>query len=101
MKISDILGKFLAQITSGRWLITMAATYCLIKLTQTLCALMAQGLITLEAATYVAIVMSVLNTIGMVTVFYFQKSRNGEEVSNGNGEEAVTTTTTTTIISIK
>lgn len=86
MKISDIIGRVLSQVTSGRWLITIAATYCLITLTRTLCNLMTQGSITLESSTYVAIVMSVLNSIGMVTVFYFQKNRNTEDINVNNGD---------------
>lgn len=96
MKGLDILGKIMAQVTSGRWLITIAATYCLIKLTHTLCDLMSQGKINLEASTYVAIVMSVLNAIGMVTVFYFQKTRPGDGNGNGNGNGDIITDTTAT-----
>lgn len=91
MKAIDIIGRVLAQITSGRWLITIAATYCLIVLTKTLCTLMIAGKITMEASTYVAIVMSVLNAIGMVTVFYFQKNR---DVQNGDNGDTTTTTDT-------
>lgn len=86
----DILQKVLAQITSGRWIVTVAATYCLIKLTQTLCDLMAQGKITLEAATYVAVIMAILNTVGLITTFYFQKNRPDPD---HNGDTTTTTTT--------
>ena len=90
----DIWGKFISQVTSGRWLITIGAIYCLIALTKTLCALMIEGKVTLESSTYVAIVMSVLNSIGMVTVFYFQKPRIADD-GNGNGDTTTTDTTTT------
>jgi hypothetical protein len=83
MKAIDIIGRVLAQITSGRWLITIAATYCLIVLTKTLCTLMEQGKLVLETATYVAVVMSVLNVISTISIFYFNKSRPD---TNGNGD---------------
>lgn len=102
MSAIDILNQWMnvhkrvmAQITSGRWIITVAATYCLIKLTNTLCCLMEQGEIVLEAATYVAIIMAVLNTVGMIVTFYFQKPRIAEDNDKENGEEGITTTTTT------
>jgi hypothetical protein len=88
MKGLDIVGRVLGQFTSGRWLVTLAAAYCFILLTRTLCWMMEQGKITLEASTYVAIVMSILNTVGMVTVFYFQKQRPD---INGNGDSETTT----------
>jgi hypothetical protein len=91
MKGLDILSRVMGQITSGRWLITIASAWCFILLTRTLCSLMEQGKITLEASTYVAIVMSILNTVGMVTVFYFQKQRPD---INGNGDSETITTTT-------
>jgi len=91
MKTSVIIARIIAKVTSGRWLITMAAVVCLIKLSWTLCDLMMRGEVKLEAATYVAIVMGILNTIGMVTVFYFQKNRTDD----GNGEMWLTNTTTT------
>jgi len=105
MQTSDIVGRIMSQITSGRWIITVAATFCLIKLTLTLCTLMVIGKIILETSTFVAIVMSVLNTVGMVTVFYFNKPRlNGDGNGNGNGDNGNgdngngdTTTTTTTL----
>lgn len=75
MKISNMLGRVIIQITSGRWLITFASTLCLLWLTKTLCVLMEQGKIALENSTYVAIVMSVLNMIGTISIFYFQKHR--------------------------
>jgi hypothetical protein len=90
MKASDILGRIIAQVSSGRWIITVTAAICLMWLTKTLCFLMEQGIIELEASTYIAIVMSVLNTISLVTVFYFQKPRADE--SNG---DLITTSTTT------
>ena len=101
MKAIDIFGLVMRQITSGRWIVTVAATYCLIKLTSTLCVLMAMGKIILEASTYVAIVMSILNTIGTISIFYFNKNRptdngNGNgNGDNGNGNGDTTTTTTT------
>ena len=51
---TDIISQIMAQVFSGRWLITMAAIYCLSLLAKTLCALMEQGKISLEASTYVA-----------------------------------------------
>lgn len=75
--------RVVGQITSGRWLLTVASAVALLKLTWTICRLMEEGKITLETATYVAICMSVLNTIGLVTVFYFNKSREND--GNGNG----------------
>ena len=87
MKNSDIFGRIMAQVTSGRWLITVASIYCLVVLTKTLCALMANGKVTLETATYVAIVMSILNTVGMVTVFYFQKNRPDPNVQDPNVQD--------------
>jgi len=90
MKISGIINRVIAQVTSGRWIITVAATVCLVKLAWTLCDLMISGKVTLETATYVAIIMSILNTIGTITVFYFNKPRSDE--SNG---DIITTTTTT------
>jgi len=97
MKFEDIFGIIVKQITSGRWLITMASAWCFIMLTRTLCNLMEQGKITLEASTYVAIVMSILNTIAAISMFYFQKNRD----NNGNGDNGDTTTTTTTLPPIK
>ena len=94
MKITDIIGRLCRQISSGRWIITIAATYCLIKLTQTLCTLMLEGKVVLETATYVAICMSVLNTVGMVTVFYFNKNRSYEE--NGDNDDHDTSTSSST-----
>jgi hypothetical protein len=91
---TDIISKIMAQITSGRWIITVVASYCLIKLTDTLCQLIADGKITLEAATYVAIIMAVLNTIGTIVMYYFNKNRDTQNGENGNGD---TTTTTTTL----
>ena len=94
MKISNIFGRVITKITSGRWLVTMAATICLVMLTKTLCWLMVQGKITLEASTYVAVVMSVLNTIGAITMFYFQRDRNYNKLID-NSDLTLTTTTTT------
>jgi hypothetical protein len=91
MKGLDILSRVLGQITSGRWLITVTAAFCLILLTKTLCTLMEQGKIVLESATYIAIVMSVLNVVSTISIFYFNKPR-----PDGNGD---TTTTTDTDIS--
>ncbi len=96
-----ICSRFLSQITSGRWLITLAAIYCLIRLTDTLCKLIESGKITLEAATYVAIIMAVLNTVGIIVTFYFNKIRptdNGNGDSNGDSNGDTTTTTTTTLL---
>lgn len=95
MKISDMIGRALCQITSGRWIITIAATICLVKMAWTLCDLMICGKVILETATYVAICMSILNTIGMVTIFYFQKPRtdDGNGDTNGNGNLTKTTMT--------
>jgi len=45
----------------------------------------------MEASTYVAIVMSVLNAIGMVTVFYFQKNRDSQNGDNGDNGDTTTT----------
>ena len=89
MKTSDIVSRVIAQMTSGRWIITVAATVCLVWLTKTLCVLMEQGKITLENSTYVAIVMSVLNMIGTISIFYFQKPRSDEI----NGDLTTSTTT--------
>jgi hypothetical protein len=72
---TNLAGKVTKQVTSGRWILTIASTYCLILLTQTLCKLMETGKITLEAATYVAIIMAVLNTISSIVMFYFNKNR--------------------------
>jgi len=94
----DILQKLLAQITSGRWIVTVVAAICFVLLTHTLCTLMMAGKVVLEAATYVAIIMAVLNTISMVVTFYFQKNRPDD---NGNGNGDTTTTTTTTMIPTK
>jgi len=90
----NILQRLLAQITSGRWIVTVVAAACLIMLTHTLCSLMIAGKIVLEAATYVAIIMAVLNTVQMVVTFYFQKNRPDD---NGYDNSDTTTTTTTTI----
>jgi len=96
MNISEMFSRVLGQITSGRWIITIAAAYCLIILAKTLCALMLEGKMELDTATYVAIVMAILNTIGLVTVFYFNKPRANEDTTingienggnNGNGAE--------------
>ena len=96
---TDIVSKVMAQVFSGRWLITVAAIYCLSLLAKTLCILMEQGKITLEASTYVAIVMSILNTVSTIVIFYFQKNRsvdnsNGNGDTNGDNGSATTTTTT-------
>jgi hypothetical protein len=96
MKFSDMIGRVLAQISSGRWIITVAATACLMKLSWTLCDLMTSGKVTLETATYVAICMSILNTIGTITVFYFNKPRT-DDGGNGNGDVPVITDSTTTL----
>lgn len=90
MKTSDIFARVIAQVTSGRWIITVTAAVCLMWLTQTLCSLMGQGKIELENSTYVAIVMSVLNMIGTISIFYFQKPRSDEI----NGDLVTTSTTT-------
>ena len=90
---TDIVSKVAAQITSGRWIITIAATYCLIKLTETLCVLIKDGKITLESATYVAIIMAILNTVSSIVMFYFNKDR---PTTNGNGNGDTTDTTTVT-----
>jgi hypothetical protein len=90
MKTSDIIGRVIAQVTSGRWIITVAATACLLWLTKTLCCLMEQGKIQLEPSTYIAIVMSVLNMIGTISIFYFQKPR----IDESNGDTITTSTTT-------
>ena len=92
MKGLDILSRVLGQVTSGRWLITVTAAFCLILLTKTLCTLMEQGKIVLESATYIAIVMSVLNVVSTISIFYFNRPRPAED--NGG-----TTTTTDTDIS--
>lgn len=100
MSVIDIVSRFLSQVTSGRWLLTLGVIYCLTKLTDTLCTLMKEGKVTLETATYVAIVMSILNTVGMVAIFYFQKTRPGDGNGNGNGDGVtdITTTDTTTTL---
>ena len=91
---TDIISKVMSQVTSGRWIITIVASYCLVKLTDTLCKLIESGKITLEAATYVAIIMAVLNTIGTIVMYYFNKTR---PTDNGNADDGLTTTTTTTL----
>lgn len=90
MTSKDILQKLLAQITSGRWIVTVVAAACFVMLTHTLCSLMIAGKIVLEAATYITVVMAILNTISMVTVFYFQKNRPDPD---NNGDTTTTTTT--------
>ena len=92
---TEITGRIMAQITSGRWIITIAAVYCLGLLTKTLCTLMTEGKITLEASTYVAIIMSILQTVGTIVIFYFQKNRPADSGDNGNSDNSDTTTTTT------
>jgi Na+/phosphate symporter len=89
----DIFIRVIRQVTSGRWIITMAGAFCLIILTKTLCALMIAGKITLETSTSVAVIMSILNLVGTVSIFYFNKDRTTLD-DNGNDE---TTTTTTTL----
>lgn len=95
MKFMDILNRVMAQVTSGRWLITVTAAFCLVLLTKTLCALMIEGKVLLESSTYVAIVMSILNVIGTISVFYFQKPRIAED-SNGETTTTVSDSSTTT-----
>jgi len=97
MVIMDILNRLLAKISSGRWIITVVSIYCLLTLTKTVCSLMESGQIVFESSTYIAIIMSVLNTVGLITAFYFNKSRPTDTVNCNAGCNSIYTTTTTTL----
>lgn len=97
---TDIFNKVFTQIFSGRWLITVGAIYCLVKLTATLCEQIKADKIIMEASTWVAIIMAILNTVASIVMFYFSKNRPQDALSgnvnvSGNGDVAIDVPPTT------